>query len=64
MSIKAMKKALKGFEKIYEGCGFVKEDARFKDEKNVRDLATEVRKDCNKYMEALRRAIEKEKNGG
>ena len=60
---KAAERALKGFEKIYEGCGFVKEEAKFKDEKNVRDLATEVRKDCNKYMEALRQALaQKEKN--
>ena len=52
---KAAEMALEGFEKIHEGCGFVKED--FKEDKNVRSLATEVRKDCNKYMEALRQAL-------
>ena len=52
---KAAEMALEGFEKIHEGCGFVKED--FKEDKNVRSLATEVRKGCNKYMEALRQAL-------
>jgi len=54
---KSAEMALEGFEKIHEGCGFVKEEAKFKEDKNVRNLATEVRKDCNKYMEALRQAL-------
>ena len=61
---KAVKLALKGFEKIHEGCGFVKEEAKFREDKDVRDLATEVRKDCNKYIKELRQALAKEKNSG
>jgi len=54
---KAAEMALEGFEKIYEGCGFVKEEAKFRDDKDVRDLATKVRKDCNKCIKTLRQAL-------
>jgi hypothetical protein len=55
MSIEAMKRALKTFEKIHEGCGFVKEDDLHKDAK---DLATYVQEDCDFTMRTLRQAIE------
>ena len=55
MSIEAMKRALKTFEKIHEGCGFVKEDDLHKDAKN---LATYVQEDCEFTMKTLRQAIE------
>ena len=55
MSIEAMKQALKTFEKIHEGCGFVKEDDLHKDAK---DLATYVQEDCDFTMRTLRQAIE------
>ena len=54
---KAAEQALEAFEKIYEGCGFVKEEAKFRDDKDVRDLATKVRKDCNKCIKTLRQAL-------
>jgi len=54
---KAAEMALEGFEKIYEGFGFVKEEAKFRDDKDVRDLATEVRKNCNKCIKTLRQAL-------
>ena len=47
--------ALEAFEQIHESCGFVKEESEI--HKDAKDLATEVRKDCNKYMEALRQAL-------
>jgi len=53
--IEAMKRALKTFEKIHEGCGFVKEDDLHKDAK---DLATYVQEDCDFTMRTLRQAIE------
>ena len=55
MSIEAMKRALKTFEKIHEGCAFVKEDDLHKDAK---DLATYVQEDCEFTMKTLRQAIE------
>jgi hypothetical protein len=55
MSIDAMKRALKTFEKIHEGCAFVKEDDLHKDAK---DLATYVQEDCEFTMKTLRQAIE------
>jgi hypothetical protein len=55
MSIEVMKRALKTFEKIHEGCGFVKEDDLHKDAKN---LATYVQEDCEFTMKTLRQAIE------
>ena len=57
---KAVEEALKGFEQIHESCGFVKENAKFKEDEDVRNLATLVRKDCNKYMEELRKALAKQ----
>jgi len=53
---KAVKMALEAFEQIHESCGFVKEEDGI--HKDAKDLATEVRKDCNKYTEALRQALE------
>jgi hypothetical protein len=53
--IEAMKQALKTFEKIHEGCGFVKEDDLHKDAKN---LATYIQEDCDFTMRTLRQAIE------
>ena len=53
--IEAMKRALKTFEKIHEGCGFVKEDDLHKDAK---DLATYVQEDCDFTIKTLRQAIE------
>jgi len=53
--IDAMKRALKTFEKIHEGCGFVKEDDLHKDAKN---LATYIQEDCDFTMRTLRQAIE------
>ena len=50
--------ALEAFEQIHESCGFVKEESEI--HKDAKDLATEVRKDCNKYMEALRQALAQE----
>ena len=55
MSIEAIKRALKTFEKIHEGCAFVKEDDLHKDAK---DLATYVQEDCEFTMKTLRQAIE------
>ena len=55
MSIEAMKRALKTFEKMHEGCGFVKEDDLHKDAKN---LATYIQEDCDFTMRTLRQAIE------
>jgi hypothetical protein len=53
--IDVMKRALKTFEKIHEGCAFVKEDDLHKDAK---DLATYVQEDCEFTMKTLRQAIE------
>jgi hypothetical protein len=53
--IDVMKRALKTFEKIHEGCAFVKEDDLHKDAK---DLATYVQEDCEFTMRTLRQAIE------
>jgi hypothetical protein len=55
---KAVEMALEAFEQIHESCGFVKEESEI--HKDAKDLATEVRKDCNKYMEALRQALAQE----
>ena len=54
MSIEAIKRALKTFEKIHEGCAFVKEDDLHKDAK---DLAMYVQEDCEFTMKTLRQAI-------
>ena len=54
---KAAEMALEGFKIIHKGCGAVKEEAQFRDDKDVRDLATEIRKICNKYSKSLRQAL-------
>ena len=57
---KALKIALKTFEKIYEGCGYVIEDGIGK---TTTALAEHVRKDCIEGMDAIKKVLE-EKNGG
>ena len=56
----ALKIALKTFEKIYEGCGYVIEDGIGK---TTTALAEHVRKDCIEGMDAIKKVLE-EKNGG
>ena len=53
--IEAMKQALKAFEKIHEGCGYVQEDNLHK---HAKELATLVRKDCIFAIKDLNQAIE------
>ena len=52
---KAAEMALDGFEQIHQGCGFVRDESGI--HKDAKDLATEIRKDCNRYMKALRQAL-------
>ena len=52
---KAAEQALEAFEQIHQGCGFVRDESGI--HKDAKDLATEIRKDCNKYMKALRQAL-------
>jgi hypothetical protein len=61
MSIEAMKKALKGFEKIYEGCSSCIED---KLHEEAISLARLVRKDCERSIDTLRKAIEQAEKQG
>lgn len=55
MSITAIKQALKAFEKIHEGCGYVQEENFHK---HAKELATLVRKDCIFAIKDLNQAIE------
>jgi len=55
MSIEAMKLALETLEQIQEGCNNVIADKR--NAKIAVDLAKLVRKDCNKPIDAIRKAL-------
>ncbi len=57
---KALKIALKTFEKIYEGCGYVIEDGIGK---TTPALAEHVRKACIKGMDAIKAALLEKTNG-
>ena len=54
---KAAEMALDGFEKIHKGFGAIKEESKFRGDEDIKDLATEVRKNCNKHIKALRQAL-------
>lgn len=56
----ALKMVLKTLEQIQEGCSNVIADKLHSD---AVDLAKLIRKDCNKPIDAIRKALAQEKNG-